>query len=103
MLVIIPTGEEPDMLLWPMPMKYKGGDKVVAVDSTNIRFHVNFESEEMTNAILRYYFYFVVSLSFKQTIFTRRFAEAPENAIKEVNIIIEKKEVVFEVVDATPS
>ena len=52
-IVIIPTGEEPDMLLWPMPVKYQDGDEVVAVDSTNLRFHVNFESAEMTKAIQR--------------------------------------------------
>ena len=41
------------MLLWPMPVKYQGGDEVVAVDSTNLRFYVNFESAEMTKAIQR--------------------------------------------------
>ena len=85
------------MLLWPMPVKYQGGEEVVAVDSANIRFHVNFESAEMTNAILRWCFLTPVILSFKQTIFTRRFAEAPEKAIREVDITIENKEVVFEV------
>lgn len=52
-LVIVPTGEDPDTLIWPMPVEYKGGDEVVALDSRDLHFHVNFESPEMTKAINR--------------------------------------------------
>ena len=52
-IVPVPTGEEPDVLLWPMPLNYKSGNDTIPIDPINIRFESNFQIPELTDAILR--------------------------------------------------
>lgn len=84
-LVFIPSGEEPDMLLWPMPASYKSGDAVVAIDPLHIRFTSNYFSEELRLATVR----------FKDTLFLRKLVSTPSTAISEVHIELMEKEVPF--------
>ena len=51
--VYVPSGEEPDVLLWPMPSDYHSGESVSTIDPLNLRFHSNFQSDELTAAISR--------------------------------------------------
>lgn len=75
------------MLLWPMPVSYKSGDSVVAIDPLHIRFTSNYLSEELRLATVR----------FKDTIFQRKLVSTPSTAINEVHIELKEKEVPFEV------
>ena len=86
-LVFVPSGEEPDVLLWPMPASYKSGDSVVAIDPLHIRFTANYFSEELRQATVR----------FKDMVFLRKLVSTPSSAINEVHIELMEKEVPFEV------
>ena len=54
LIVYIPTGEEPEVLLWPMPSEYHSGDKVMTIDPVKLRFHMNIKNEELAEATRRY-------------------------------------------------
>lgn len=53
-LVYIPTGEEPEILLWPMPSEYHSGDKIVTIDPVKLHFRSNIHSDELDEATRRY-------------------------------------------------
>lgn len=72
----MPTGKEPDVLLWPMPKKYDSGEIDIAVDVHNLKFTTNIPSEEVEKAIFR----------MKKTVFIHQSMTVPSPAIREVNI-----------------
>lgn len=65
-LVYIPTGEEPEVLLWPMPAQYRSGNDTVAIDSVHLRVRSNYQSEELHNAIVRYGYSFLMNTDSSQ-------------------------------------
>ena len=99
-LVYIPTGEEPEVLLWPMPVQYRSGNDTIAIDSIHLRFRSNIQSEELHNAIVRYFVLIRDEYRFKSTIFVHHVLSSPENAIKEVMIEIAEEHVEFVVPNA---
>ena len=75
-----------------MPRVYTSGNVDVAIDAQHIEFNYNYDSEELRNAILR----------LKQTVFNRRFSDAPAVAIREVNIVMKNEFVEFVVFFPSP-
>ena len=68
-----------------MPASYKSGDREVAIDPLNLRFTVNYPSEELREAVTR----------FKDTIFYRKIVDTPSVAINEIRIELKEKTAEF--------
>lgn len=86
-LVHVPSGKEPEVLLWPMPKKYDSGDVEIAIDVHNLRFTTNIPSEEVEKAIFR----------MKKTVFIHQSLTSPASAIREVSIYMKSANPHFKV------